>query len=328
MASGAKGVHMTVTSRRFCLALVFVFAVSLSALNGAQAAIAPALAWSPSTNGGFDFGTLDASAGQMASQTFTLSNSGLIRSGAVTITLSGSSVFTKTADSCTGKNLARHKSCTVTVKYAPTINGTSSATLAANSKSGASANLALTGTSAWRYGDLTTYDQAVWSATPTLNNYDTVYGSTFGVVLVGLPDPGFNVRFSGAPFVQDYLPARGPAAPLDESLADPTTTSSGVFGGDVLALELNVDFADAGVLPGNSGLKVGNLTVCGLTADTDLNGMTVRQVLSVENTALGGGTTTDSITDLDIVAADLNASFDEGVADSFAQTHLFPGACP
>jgi hypothetical protein len=63
-----------------------------------------------------------------------------------------------------------------------------------------------------------------------------------------------------------------------------------VFGGNVLALQLDVDFSDAGVLGGTSGLAFGDLRMCNFTTLSALNGMTVRQYLALVNTLLGGGT--------------------------------------
>jgi len=74
------------------------------------------------------------------------------------------------------------------------------------------------------------------------------------------------MTFTGALPVLAYLPEGGTAAAaLTGNLVDPTTTSSGRFGGDVTALWLNIDFSDAGVLAGASGLQFGNLRLCGLT---------------------------------------------------------------
>jgi hypothetical protein len=78
----------------------------------------------------YNYGTLEA--GNKNEVTFTLANSGGAASGTVAITLSASSVFTITNDGCTGRSIGPKKSCTVTVKFAPTTNGASySATLTA-----------------------------------------------------------------------------------------------------------------------------------------------------------------------------------------------------
>jgi hypothetical protein len=54
-----------------------------------------------------------------------------------------------------------------------------------------------------------------------------------------------------------------------------------------------------------------------------LNGLTVSQFLSLDDTALGGADTGFTITDLDIELAGLNNAFDDGTqASSFAQDHL------
>ena len=46
--------------------------------------------------------------------------------------------------------------------------------------------------------------------------------------------------------IQNYLPAGGPAGVLNACLSNPSSSHSGSLGGEVLALELNVDFSAAG----------------------------------------------------------------------------------
>jgi hypothetical protein len=105
----------------------------------------PSLGWSPSSGGGFDYGSVQV--GKDSSQTFTLENSGGSASAAITATLTGSSSFSITDDSCTGTSNGPGKSCTVTVDYAPTASaGTETATLNAKGrKAAADANITLTG---------------------------------------------------------------------------------------------------------------------------------------------------------------------------------------
>src|SRR5215218_4031584 len=126
-------------------------AFTLLAPAAGQAVGGPALDWSPATNGAYDFGTVTV--GQTASQTFTLTNSGGSATGILTVALSGSSAFTKTADGCTMISLGPRRSCNVTVEYAPTTadqhdSGTLSAT---GKKPAANASLALTGASPPRH---------------------------------------------------------------------------------------------------------------------------------------------------------------------------------
>lgn len=107
------------------------------------------------------------------------------------------------------------------------------------------------------------------------------------------------------------MPAGGPVGPLTSDVVNPGSTSSGAFGGEVLALKINVDFSDAGVTLGTSGTSFGDLTLCNFTTLPLLNGLTVRQFLDVVNTLLGGGSSIYSIADLSPVTADLNHSSGE-----------------
>jgi hypothetical protein len=185
----------------------------------------------------------------------------------------------------------------------------------------------------WNVGDLTSYTQASWgddlsgvpqgqAALLLVHKYDTVYASSFGIVTVGSTS-GFTMRFSDASSVLAYMPAIGPFGPLNGNVLDPITTASGGFGGEVMGLELNVDFTDAGVLTGVSGIHFRDLILANLTGSLSvLNGLTVRQILGDVNTLLGGGSSIITIADLGSTVGDLNASFSIGQPSLFAQDHL------
>jgi centrosomal CEP192-like protein/low-density lipoprotein receptor class B len=113
-----------------------------------QAARLPAIAWSPVTSPGtFDYGTVDV--GDAESQAFALTNSGRSATGMLRVSLGGAAEFTITADACTGTALGPGKSCNVTVQYAPTTAGQTTAMFAANGiRPPASASIRLTGTGA------------------------------------------------------------------------------------------------------------------------------------------------------------------------------------
>ena len=181
----------------------------------------------------------------------------------------------------------------------------------------------------WHNGDLTTYTQDNWGGVPgvaggatlLVASYDAVYAGTFGIVTVGSTS-GFTMRFTDAASVLTYLPAIGTFAPLNGSVLNPLSTASGGFGGEVLGLELNVDFSDAGLLPGSSGLRFGDLILQNFSTFTAVNGLTVRQFLVDVNTLLGGGSTAFTIPDLGSTIGDINASFSAGTASVFAQAHV------
>jgi hypothetical protein len=191
----------------------------------------------------------------------------------------------------------------------------------------------------WQTGDLTTYNQGSWGGCVTNcdpsfpdpgavlldASFNTVYAGTGGVIAGSASK--FTMAFTDADSVRAYMPSIGPFAPLNGSVVNPGSTPSGAFGGEVLALEFNVDFSDAGLLPGTSGLRFGDLILENFTAgpfvnQESFNGLTVRQFLADENILLSGGSTVFSIADLGTAASDMNASFSNGKPSAFAQAHL------
>jgi hypothetical protein len=181
----------------------------------------------------------------------------------------------------------------------------------------------------WSAGAFTTFDQAEWgdsaSAAGNLlaNEYGTVYASGGDLFVIRTASPGFSVEFTSGLHLGDFLPASGASGPLNTDLENPTTSSAGIFAGEVAGLKLNIDFSAAGLLPGTSGLHFGDLVLTGMTgADTGLNGLTVSQFLSLNDQALGGAATGFTINDLETKLAGLNNAFDDGQPTSFAQDHL------
>jgi hypothetical protein len=178
-------------------------------------------------------------------------------------------------------------------------------------------------------GDFLSYTQAEWGDPPNpaaqllTTNYVTVY-APFGVVAIGITNgSGFSITFDNAADLVAYLPAVGPAGPLNSNSVDPTTTASGTFGGEAAALRLNVDFSDANLLAHLPGVPFGNLRLTGFSGSlAGLNEMPVRDFLGVINNALGGGLTPYTISDLDGVALQLNAAFFNGIPLDWAETHL------
>jgi hypothetical protein len=197
--------------------------------------------------------------------------------------------------------------------------------------------------SSFKDGDFTSYAQSEWGDTPnTFNaawllqeNYNTVYASTSGTLEVGIAGAnGFSMVFTGAPELLSYLPDVGPIGQLNSDFHNPTTTSAGAFGGDATALVLNIDFSDAGLLPGDLGIPFGDLVLQNFSGGqlTPLNGLTVRQFSAGMNGLLGGGIFfifkhnftyhTSDIATLDPILANINDSFEEGGVQPFATNNL------
>lgn len=178
----------------------------------------------------------------------------------------------------------------------------------------------------WTSGQVITFTQQDFAsggsgANVLSNNYLTVYPSA--LVVVGKPITGFTMAFDNAASIEAYLPTSGVDGTLDSNLFDPATSSSGVFGGDVLALQLNVDFSDAGITLGSSGIPFGDLLIANYTVFPAFNGLTVRQILADANTDLGGGDSGFSLGELVDIIPTLNVAFDDGGTPSvFAQDSL------
>src|ERR1700683_5076332 len=96
-------------------------------------------------------------------------------------------------------------------------------------------------------------------------DFDIVYASAGGVFEIGNTTSGNFMAFTDAVDLIDFLPASGTSGPLDANLLNPTTSSAGQFGGEAVALKLNLDFSNAGLLPNSSGLLFGNLLLTGFS---------------------------------------------------------------
>ena len=188
-------------------------------------------------------------------------------------------------------------------------------------------------------GQFVTYTQAAWgvggvpAATSLLTaDYNSVYQGTGGDLIVGVTGtPGqFFLELQSSGAVLGFIPTSGQASALTTNLLDPTTSQTGVFGGDVVALALDVDFSNAGLL-GTSSIPFGDLVLVNFGPASspnsvnpfeELNGLTVNQFLATANTCLGGGPCQLGIDNTDQITLDLGAAFFEGTPSTFAEDHL------
>ena len=193
-------------------------------------------------------------------------------------------------------------------------------------------------------GEFVTFGQIEWGETPVdsdvgtilENHYDSVF-APLQVVEVGIPGPaGFSIVFDSSDAVSAYLPANGTPGPLTVDLLDPTSSASGGFGGEVLALALNVAFSDAGVLAHAPGVFFGDLVFqnldmfaseAGLGPEiAELNGMSVREVLAEADRVLGGAATPFAVDDIGNLVSDTNGVFDAGITSTFEKILAFPSS--
>ncbi|HKE00962.1 MAG TPA: hypothetical protein VKE69_08130, partial [Planctomycetota bacterium] len=171
--------------------------------------------------------------------------------------------------------------------------------------------------------------QAGWGAPPSgtntgmmlRNNFASVYPSG---VEIGMPGAGgSSAKFTSSDAIEKFLPAAGAAGVLSGDFVDPTgATGAGAFAGQVLALQLNVDFSDAGLPPNDVAL--GSLTLKA-TGIPGLDGQTIAQVLASAKQTLGGGGPSYglSTSDLNDIVTKLNEGFDGCHADDWSRAHLY-----
>jgi len=186
------------------------------------------------------------------------------------------------------------------------------------------------------FGDITSYDQNIWGADPLDGPPASILQAKFftvypgGVLDVGITGgSGFYMEFTDPESVLSFLPVAGAPKALNATISNPSGYSTGVFSGQVVALALNVDFSDAGLLPTALGVKFGDLLFYNLTGTfAALDGTSVRDLLGITEIALGAGSTPYSITDLSDLLTLVNASFQGGFPSTFADSYLEVAPAP
>ncbi len=179
-------------------------------------------------------------------------------------------------------------------------------------------------------GEFFSFSQNTWGADPAAGPpaslvrtwFDTLYPT--GMTL-GLATGRFMLFTSGGQgdALLQYLPATGPAASLNATLVDPISSSSGIFGGQVAGLRLNIDFNAAGILPHPAGVSFGDLVLTGLSGSVaGLDGFTLTQFQTVANTLLGDGFEPYPLADVSALLMQINAAFEGGFSNAWTDAHL------
>ena len=182
-------------------------------------------------------------------------------------------------------------------------------------------------------GEFVTYTQTDWStggagASFLSTDYNSVYASTNEVLIVGAVGLGlFNIAFTGASDVLSYIPTAGTPEALTASLLNPSSNQGSVFSGDVVALTLNIDFSNAGLL-GTSSVPFGGLALRNFGGSlSGLDGLTVSQFLAIANICLGDGSCPEGLNNIATITGELNVSFDGGTVQSGFFPSCFPNEC-
>lgn len=176
----------------------------------------------------------------------------------------------------------------------------------------------------WGDGDFATYSQGGYGGPGApyqllADNFASVFSEG---IEIGIPGAGgYSLKFTSAAAVQAFLPAKGTASVLTADLINPTSSSAGVFAGQVLTLKINIALSDAGVTPNALG-SFGDLYYNDQDGAGSLHNKTVREILAAMEVALGGGPLPAgyTISSLNALADSLNTeAFHEGLVGSFAQ---------
>lgn len=139
-----------------------------------------------------------------------------------------------------------------------------------------------------KVGDFRTQTQGGWGTKASGNNpgsyRDAHFAAAFADGLtIGCQD-GYRLKLTSSKAVEDFLPAGGTPSTLSANLTDATKTSAGVFAGQLVSAMLSVTFDDADGSFGASNVTLGDLVI----RDGGCAGMTVRQLIDLANSVIGG----------------------------------------
>jgi hypothetical protein len=210
---------------------------------------------------------------------------------------------------------------------APTFVGTTTFNYTIADPAGATASavvtITITAPTNCNLSGFTTFTQGGWGATPNGNNPAKLLQTNFarvypgGSVSIGI---GNTLTFTSSTAIKNFLPAGGTAGVLATDATNPTSSSAGVFAGQVLALQLSVDFSAAGVTKAGLG-------------DLVYSGKSIYQILALANQVIGGDTaalngTGWTLTQLNNIVDGLNNNFDNGTQNNGMVSCPTSGSAP
>ncbi len=159
-----------------------------------------------------------------------------------------------------------------------------------------------------------TFTQGGWGS-PSVSEPGTIRDTYFSQVFPGglVVGSGSNtLTLTSAQNVEAFLPQGGTASPFNQSYIDVTTTSAGVLGGQLVAATMNVYFSEAGFL-GTGTPALGHLVI----VTGPFTGLTVYELLDIANTAIGGGSTSYSFSQINDALTALNENFNSSQPGNF-----------
>jgi len=167
-----------------------------------------------------------------------------------------------------------------------------------------------------------TQTQGGWGTTPKGKNPGSVLHANFAAVfpnglVIGDPDGpdgdgAYALKLNSAQAVTNFLPAGGTPAGLDIDYSDATDTSAGVLAGQLVAATISIAMDEAGIPTSSGGTSSGGdlddliLSSC---ATPGLVGKSVSDIVALANTAISGGDTGYSFSQLNAALTSINESF-------------------
>ncbi|HEX2960826.1 MAG TPA: SdrD B-like domain-containing protein [Ignavibacteriales bacterium] len=168
-----------------------------------------------------------------------------------------------------------------------------------------------------------TYTQGGWGSTAHGKNPGSVRDKYFSQVFpTGLTVGGnYTMKFTTSQSIKNYLQGGGTPDKLSQSYVNPTSSESGNFGVQMVALTLNVYFDNAGKI-GSNALALKDLVIL----SGKFAGKTVSEFLALANRALGGEAISGyTYSDFNDAATAINENFDNGTVDKgFLTCPTFP----
>ena len=162
---------------------------------------------------------------------------------------------------------------------------------------------------------LVTYTQGGWGAVPKGNNPGTILVNYFSSVFpngITIGSASRKLVLTSAKAVENFLPSGGSPAVLALGTLINSSAYKNTFAGQLVAATINVTI-DA-TIPSFAAPthKLGDM-FCNFAP---FKGMTVNQLLAAANTAIGGGASNFSISDLNNALTKLNQFYDNGIQAS------------
>jgi len=157
-----------------------------------------------------------------------------------------------------------------------------------------------------------------WGADPQGNNPGVYLQANFAGAFpsgltVGNTSGNYNVHFTSAQAITDYLPAGGPSKKLTTNYTNPATTDlKNTLVSQLIGVTLAVGFDNYDPNFSPSGTTLGNMVI----NSGPFTGWTVNQFLAAANAALGGAASPYTLDQFTATATAINENYDGGTVNN------------